>query len=50
MVNAQKVNDTALKLPIFETHKGLPAAVAQGITFTYKIKVTFKKSNMATRL
>lgn len=44
MANAQKVNDAALKLPIDETHEGLSAAVAQGISFTYKIKVTFKKS------
>ena len=44
MANAHKVNDVALKLPINETHEGLSAAVAQGISFSYKIKVTFKKS------
>ena len=44
MANAHKVNDAALKLPIDETHEGLSAAVAQGISFTYKIKVAFKKS------
>ena len=36
MANAQKVNDAALQLPIDETHKGLSAAVAQGISFSYK--------------
>ena len=42
MANAQKVNDAALKLPIDETHEGLSAAVAQGISFTYKIKSHLK--------
>ena len=44
MANAHKVNDVALKLPINETHEGLSAPVAQGISFSYKIKVAFKKS------